>query len=155
MGDHLTELRELAASYVDGDEPVLDVAKVTYGGKVNLEQTPHGFAALGAPDTVIAGEQLANRSGQTPAVDFPAARQMALVLTARRILVWSTGGLRGKPKNFIGEVPLAAVEAVGVEDARSGTRLQIKLRSGWEVNLDAGTEAGDAFGERLRELVRR
>lgn len=153
MADDLSQLRDLAASYVDPGESVVDAVKVIYGGKVHLDQGTGGQGGFGAQDAVIAGEQLAHRVGDAPSVGFPAAKQMALVLTARRILVWATGGLRGKPKSFIGEVPVAAIAGLAVEPARSTVRLQIKLHSGWEVNLDARGEAASRFGDNLRRLV--
>lgn len=153
MSDDLAELRDLAVTYVDPGESVIDAVKVGYGGKVNLDQPGTGRGAFGAQDSVLAGEQLANRMGDAPSVGFPAAKQMALVLTAGRILIWGTGGLRGKPKNFLGEVPIAAIEGLDVQAARSSVRLQIKLHSGWEVSLEARGETAAGFGDNLRRLV--
>lgn len=158
MADYLDELTGLAREYLTADEQVLGALSVTYAGKVNLSQTPTGLAALGqGDDQVAAGEQLARRIGSEPVAVFPQARQMALVLSPRRLLVWSRGGLKGRPKAFLGEVPLAAIEQVGFEDARTGaTRISVRTNSGWEVNLESSRhESGVPFAQALAEQVER
>ena len=155
MTEQLDRLTELAQGYVRAGEEIIAVANVNYGGKVNLNQPPTGLAALGHPDeAVVAGEQLAERMGNHPEVTFPSANQMALVLTQKRLLCWSRGGFKAKPKAFIGEVPLEAVEEIGHEQARMGDRFSIKLRSGWEVNLESGPkDFGADFARQLRARV--
>jgi hypothetical protein len=157
MADYLDELKVMAREYLPAGEQVIDALNVNYGGKVNLNQPPTGLAALGHPEEqVAAGEALVERMGDHPDVTFPSARQMALVLTEGRLLMWSRGGFKGKPKAFIGEVPLDALEQVGAEEARIGTRLMIKMRSGWEVNLDTThAEAAMAFTNELQSRVER
>ncbi len=98
---------------------------------------------------LAAGEALAGRYGERPGAAFPSASQMALVLTDRRLLCWSRGGLRGKPKAFIGEVPL---DAIGTARYDSKGRLTVQMLSGWEVHLDL-TGSGEA-ADLVRGLTR-
>jgi hypothetical protein len=153
VADHFETVKELAATTLIDGEQVRTAALVNYGGKVNINQPPPGLSALGHTDTqVAAGEALAERYGDRPDVSFPSAKQMTLVLTDIRLLVWSRG-LSGKPKAFIGEVPVDAIASV-VSDARLGDdRITINMRSGWEVHLDVTKDDGRGFVEALRYAV--
>jgi hypothetical protein len=156
MSEHLDQLRQLASTYVTEDEPILGAIKVMYGGKINLNQPPRGLEKLGQGEAVQAGQELAERRAAQPSVEFPTAKQMALVLTGSRLLVWSTGGLKGKPKAFIGEVPLAGIERMEMSEGRLNAQYTLRLASGWEVTLDADRgDAGTQFGTQLKELVER
>lgn len=131
---HLDELKELATKVLVSGEGVLAAADARYAGKVNLHQPARGLVDLGHVEAQLAaGEALAERYGEHPGASFPSARQMALVLTDQRLLCWSRGGLRGKPKAFIGEVPLDTIGQVGYENPG---RLTLHLLSGWEVQLE-------------------
>ncbi len=154
MVDYLDELAGMAREHLPPGEQVLGSVAVTYAGKVNLLAPPSGLAALGTGDRVAAGEELVSRLASEPEVSFPTARQMALVLSAGRLLVWSRGGLKGKPKAFLGEVPLSGIDKVRHEQGQTGTHLFVALRSGWEYDLECGRGAGgDAFAAALEELV--
>lgn len=155
MSEQLEQLRQLAASYVDTGEEVIAAVAVNYGGKVNVDQPPTGIAALQAgQENVVAGEEIAGRQGARPGVGFPVAKQMAMVLTGGRILVWSRGGFKAKPKAYLGEVPLDAVERVAVEEGKRLDRLSVKLTSGWEVSMEANQGEGLAdFGRQLESLA--
>ena len=92
MADHFETVKELAATALIEGEQVRTAALVNYGGKVNVNQPPPGLSALGHHDTQLAaGEALVDRYGEYPEVSFPSAKQMALVLTDIRLLVWSRG----------------------------------------------------------------
>lgn len=153
MADHFDTVKELAATALIDGEQVRTAALVNYGGKVNVNQPPPGLSALGHSDTqVAAGEALAERYGDRPDVAFPSAKQMALVLTDIRLLIWSRG-LSGKPKAFIGEVPVDAIASV-VSDPRVGDgRITVYMRSGWEVHLDVTRDDGRGFVEALQYAV--
>jgi hypothetical protein len=152
MSDNLDHLRALAPDYLQPGEELIAVANVNYGGKVNLEQPIAGLAGLHAgQDNVLQGQELASRMGENPDVVFPTAKQMALLLTGGRLLVWSRGGFKDKPKAFIGEIPIEAIDRASVEEGRLADHVQIKLSSGWEVNLDSNR--GDGGAELGLELV--
>lgn len=155
MSDQLSQLALLAEGYLQPGEEILATANVNYGGKVNLEAPLTGLAALQAGQSnVTQGADMAERMGDYPDVTFPVAKSMGLVLTGGRLMVWGRGGLKGKYKGFIGEVPLPAVERVSVEEGRLTDHIQIKLTSGWEVNLDANrNEGGAALGAEMMNLV--
>lgn len=142
MPGHLEELKGLAREFVGADEAVRSAADVNYGGKVNLNQvTTSGSAVLGHQEAqTAAGEALARRLGDEPIVTFPSAAQMALVLTDTRLVIWSRGGWKGKPKAFLGEVPLTALDHITCEPRRQGDRLTVTMRSGWEITLDVTDE---------------
>jgi hypothetical protein len=153
MADHLDELKRLAADFVPAGERVRAGADVTYGGKVNLNQAPTGLAELGHHEAqVAAGEAMAQRYGDRPDVTFPSAKQMALVLTDHRLLGWSRGGWKGKPKAFLSEVPLDVIEEVTADDHHTG-RVTIRLRSGWDIQLDVTRDDGHGFIAELAGAV--
>jgi hypothetical protein len=153
VADHFDTVKELAATTLIEGEEVRTAALVNYGGKVNVNQPPPGLSALGHTDTqVAAGEALAERYGDRPDVSFPSAKQMTLVLTDIRLLVWSRG-LSGKPKAFIGEVPVDAIAAVEGDPRVGDDRITVYMRSGWEVHLDVTKDDGRGFVEALRYAV--
>lgn len=155
MNEQLDQLAALAEGYLQPGEEIIATANVNYGGKVNLDQPPTGLAALSAgPSNVAQGAELAARMGNHPGVTFPIAKSMGLVLTGGRLLVWSRGGFKGKYKAFIGDVPVEAIERVSVEEGRLTDHLQLKLTSGWEINLDANrNDGGSVLGAELEALV--
>jgi hypothetical protein len=155
MNAQLDQLAVLAQGYIQSGEEIIATANVNYGGKVNHEQPLTGLAALHAGQSNVSqGADMAERAGDHPGPDFPTARSMGLVLTGARLLVWSRGGLKAKYKSFIGDVPLEAIERVTVEEGRLTDHIQIRLGSGWEVNLDANrNEGGAALGGELLALI--
>ncbi len=154
MAEHLGELRELALEYIPDGEEILDAVDVEYAGKVNLE-APMGLEGLAdGGDRVRAGADLAARIGEHPITVFPSERQMALVLAEGRVLVWSRGGFRGKPKAFLGEVPFPTIEQVTHEDGVGGQHLVVKMWSGWQIHLEmVGDGDGEAFGSEFAARV--
>jgi hypothetical protein len=153
VADHFDTLKQLAATALIEGEQVRTAALVNYGGKVNVNQPPPGLAALGHHDTQLAaGEALVDRYGDHPDVAFPSAKQMALVLTDIRLLVWSRG-LSGKPKAFIGEVPVDAIAEVASDPKVGDDRITVYMRSGWEVHLDVTRDDGRGFVAALQYAV--
>ncbi len=155
MAEHLGELQELALEYVPDGERILNAVDVQYAGKVNLDQPAMGLDELvRGGERVSVGEDLADRLGDHPNAVFPSEKQMALVLAEGRVLVWSRGGFRGKPKAFLGEVPLPTIEQVTHEAGVGGQHLVIKMWSGWEVHLEmVGPGDGEAFGSEFATRV--
>jgi hypothetical protein len=154
MPGHLDELKVLAADFVAGGEQVRGAADVSYAGKVNLQQTATGLAELGRSEVQIAaGEALVERYGDHTDVEFPTAKQMALVVTDTHLLVWSRGGLKGKPKAFLADLPLSFVRSVDHDRGRGRSRLAIRLTTGWEFHLDVVHQDGDDFGATLAAAV--
>jgi len=152
MAKHLRDLQAVAVENLAQGERICGAALAGYGGKVNTSQPPPGLAVMGHHDTQVAvGESIAERYGARPDISFPSASQMAILLTDRRLLCWSRG-LSGKPKAFIGEVPLDAVASVTCEDRPGARRLQLGLTTGWEVQLDVTSEEG-GFVDGLLDYV--
>jgi hypothetical protein len=86
-------------------------------------------------------------------VTFPSAKQLALVLTGGRLLVWSLG-FSGKPKSALGEVPLSALSEFHTGDTRYGKLMRITLKSGAIVDLEVMRgEDGESFIANLEHLV--
>jgi hypothetical protein len=70
-------------------------------------------------------------------------------------VAWSLG-ISGRPKQFLGDVPLDAIATVDSAPARFGSHIRIRMRSGTGIDLEAlRGEAGEEFGERLRRLTGR
>jgi hypothetical protein len=86
-------------------------------------------------------------------VEFPSAKQLALVLTGGRLLAWSLG-ISGKPKQYLGDVPLSAVTDVEAGEVQFGSLIRISLRSGAVVDLEAMRgEPGEQFSSALQHLT--
>ncbi|MCC5952295.1 MAG: hypothetical protein JJU45_09395 [Acidimicrobiia bacterium] len=139
MSKHAETLEKLAESVLADGEQVYETVVVNYNGTVppaNLQapSSVGGFQAAPDPDA---------------AVTFPSARQMAILLTSTRLLVWSLG-FTGKPKQFIGEVPLRAIVEASKDEVRFGGVIRLRLYSGALVDLEAHQgEPAEAFLEHL------
>ncbi|GIU85071.1 MAG: hypothetical protein KatS3mg008_1846 [Acidimicrobiales bacterium] len=151
-GSVVDEALDRARELLSEGEQIVGALCVTYGGKLNRYQAPTGLAAEGMGDgrpAVLVGEVLAKRYEESGPIQFPAAPQMIVVLTDRRILCWSRGGLKGRPKSFLGEVELAAISAVRREEGRYQDRLTLTMRSGWEVVLESQKGTTEEFAASL------
>lgn len=86
---------------------------------------------------------------------FPTANQMALALTGGRIFAWSLG-ITGKPKQFVGEVPLAAIFSLE-QDPRHSAMVRVHMKSQTIVDLEymrgEPQEAYEAFTAELQTLL--
>lgn len=85
---------------------------------------------------------------------FPTANQMALALTGGRLFVWSLG-ISGKPKQFLGVVPMNSIAAAkGAELGGGRQSLRVVMKSGAMVDLEfMRGEAGGEFLQQLQALV--
>jgi hypothetical protein len=155
VATYLEQLVGMTQKSARDGEVVVAALEADYGGKVNLDQPPPGLVeGRYAETTIVAGQQLAERMGEHPAVVFPTSRQMALVLTSRRIHVWSRSGLKGKPKAYLGDVPLEAIERVAHEISGTRGSVMVKMNSGWEIHLDgASADESAAFATAAQQQL--
>jgi hypothetical protein len=138
------QLVALAQPGLAPGEEVLGAVRVNYNGTVqpNAATMAGGLGIeTGAPDA----DSIAA---------FPSAQLMGLVLTGGRILVWSLG-FTGKPKSFLGEVPLSAVTEVHAGEISFGPVIRLVMKSGATVDLEIPhKEPGrNDFIDHLRFLV--
>jgi hypothetical protein len=113
-----------------------------------------------APDPIAQGQGLSGLAAPAPEapdpdalVEFPSARQMLLVLTGGRLLAWGLG-FSGRPKDFIGEVPLTAVADVSYDESRFGGLLHITMKSTASVDLEVMRgEPGEPFFVEVSALI--
>ena len=130
MGTVDEQLQALAQPGLAPGEQSVASLRVAYSGTTapNTFTIETGLSALGgAPESTPDPDKL---------VTFPVANQMALLLTTQRLLVWSTG-MRGKPKAHIGAVPLRGIDEVRGADGRLGAHLDVLMKSGATVSLEA------------------
>ena len=91
--------------------------------------------------------------GHVALVPFPSAKQMALVLTGGRLLAWSLG-FSGKPKQYLGDVPLSAISEVHYGQVSFGGLIRVVMASTAVVDLEVMRgEPGDEFFAQLEHLV--
>lgn len=143
------DLAELAAPALARGEEVLATVRVNWNGMVPPAQVTSGAGLVG-----LAGlGQTIEPPTPDQLVAFPSAKQMALVLTGGRILAWSLG-LTGKPKQYLGEVPLSAIAEVQMGQVRFGGLIRIVMRSTAQVDLEVMRgEDGESFFGQLQHLV--
>lgn len=155
MNKTQAQLQPLIAQHVVAGEDCLAAVRVNYNGmsSANTLSSRPGLAGLAGLEGVDMAAAELPPPDPDALVSFPQARQMAIALTGGRLLCWSLG-LTGKPKQFLGEVPLTAVEHVGGASGRLGDVLRIRMRSGAEVDLEVlRGEDGVGFTEQLVALV--
>jgi hypothetical protein len=142
----LEQLRTLAEPMlVSGEEPLCGV-RLNYNGTVqsNALSTNPSIGGIADPE---------GTPDPDAAVSFPAANQLAVLLTGGRFLVWSLG-FSGKPKQYLGEVPLSAVREVHAGEIRFGPLVRLVMKSGATVDLEVKRhEDADGFIEHLTHLV--
>ncbi len=135
------DLMQFAAAETPEGETAISAVKVNWNGMV--PPTPlatGGIAGLGRGEFAPELEGPPADAVIAPAdpdamVTFPSARQMVLVLTEHRLLVWSLG-FSGKPKDYIGDVPLTAITAVDLGGGGFGDIVRISMASTAKVDLE-------------------
>lgn len=150
LGAVAEQLIQLAQPALAPGETALASVLVNYNGTVqpNTLTVKAGLASLAPPDMVQV-----EAPDPDSLVVFPSARQMGLVITERRLLVWALG-FSGKPKTYLGAVPLSAVETATIGEVRLGSHISLTLRSGASVDLEVlPKESGEAFVSQLHRLV--
>jgi hypothetical protein len=138
------QLVKLAQPALAPGEGILGAVRVNYNGTVQPNPTnvsPGLEAALPAPDA----DSMAA---------FPSAQLMGLVLTGGRVLVWSLG-FTGKPKTYLGEVPLTAISEVHAGEVRFGPLMRLVMKSGATVDLEIPhkEQGRNEFIDHLTSLV--
>lgn len=142
-----TDLNALASPLLADGEDVIAAVRVNWNGMV-----PPSRVTTGIPPRGAAADAPQEPDAET-LVAFPSAKQMAIVLTGGRMLAWSLG-ISGKPKQFLGDVPLTAVSAVEAASARFGSLIRISLKSGAVIDLEAMRgEPAATFGAQLQHLT--
>jgi hypothetical protein len=138
VGKHSDLIRTLAEQVLGAGEPVIETVLVNYNGTMPATSLPGSAARSGDPDAQVT---------------FPSARQMAIGVTDRQLVVFSLA-FSGKPKQHIGTVPLSAVTEVGFAETRMSGVLRLTLRSGARVDLEVlRGEPAEAFVAALEERV--
>ena len=85
--------------------------------------------------------------------DVQSRYQCVGVAAAGRLLAWSLG-ISGRPKQYLGEFPLSAIDHVEAGRVNLGSLIRISLKSGATVDLEAlRGESGEDFSEQLRQLT--
>ncbi len=142
-------LAELVTPVLEQGEELIATAKVTYNGSVQANVLTMNAAVLAIDD-----DHEPTAPDPDAVFGFPTANQMALALTGGRIFAWSLG-ITGKPKQFVGEVPLVALVAVEV-DPRHPMMVRIHMKSSTVVDLEfMRGEPYEEFTTELRTLVER
>jgi hypothetical protein len=140
------DLTALASPLLSGGEEVVAGVRVNWNGMVPPARVPSAPLPMSTPDDAAAADP-------DLLVAFPSAKQMALVLTGGRMLAWALG-ISGKPKHYLGEVPLSAVSQVEAGQVKFGSLIRITLKSGAVVDLEAlRGEPGEEFGLQLAHLT--
>lgn len=142
------DFRGLAEQALAKGEDFLCGVRVNWNGMIQPTRVsgPQGLSGLGV-------EQETPPPDPDSLVTFPSAKQMVIALTGGRILCWSLG-FSGKPKQYLGEVPLSAIEMVKMGEIRFGPLLRIVLRSGAAVDLEVMRgDDGELFYDNLVALV--
>lgn len=146
--DHIAELARPALA--PGEE-LLCTARVNYNGTAR----PNAVSIT----AVIPGIDLEEAAAPLPEPDpdavvgFPSANQMGMALTGGRLFLWALG-MTGKPKSYLGEVPLSAIREVHAGEVRLGAVLRIVMKSGAVVDLEfLRGEAAEPFVEAITALV--
>ncbi|MCX7621131.1 MAG: hypothetical protein N2037_09855 [Acidimicrobiales bacterium] len=150
MTDTLGLLMPLVQSQLKPGEELIAAVRVNYNGATqpNTFSFQAGLASIPGAETTFVG-----KPDPDLLVSFPSANQMAVGLTGGRLLVTSLG-FRGKPKAFLGSVPLSAVVEVHAGEVRFGQLVRLVLKSGASVDLELMKgEDGDTFFENLKALV--
>lgn len=144
------QLAALVAPVLAPGEELIATVKVNYNGTV-----PPNVLTLGGAVGSIAGVEAPTAAPPDPDIvlSFPTANQMVLALTGGRIFGWALG-VTGKPKQFIGEVPLSAISAVEAGDQRHASVLRVHMKSTAIVDLEfMHGQPAAAFADQLRALI--
>jgi hypothetical protein len=149
-----TDVAGLAGDLLKPGEEVLAAVRVNWNGMVPPTQAgvAGGLAGLGVPEGIAASAPSGPPDPDT-LVAFPSAKQLGLILTGARLIVWALS-FSGKPRQLAGEVPLTAIAEARLRPVRLGGVLRIVMRSGAVVELESVKgEPIDAFFEQLDHLL--
>lgn len=150
MSKNTEQLTALALAALSQGEDVRAAVRVNYNGTVQANSLTLGQALSGIEPGDDADHVEADPNA---AVAFPSARQMGLVLTPTRIMIWALG-MSGKPKQYLGQVPLAAIREANTGETHFGPVVRFVMKSGAVIDLEIMKgEAADDFIDRVSELL--
>ncbi len=150
----IEQLVDLAGTGIGGDERPLGAARINYNGssavrKATLE------AELASVTSELGLDGPASDAGIDPdtLVAFPAASQMAILVTDKRLVLWALG-FTGKPGKLIGTVPVRGIAEVHRGEISFGSLVRVVMKSGAAVDLEVkkGDDV-DAFTTALETAV--
>jgi len=119
MGDYTKTLAKPAADLLESGEQLLAATIVTPKGGLNQRFKRALVAgAIGA----------ATAPAPASEIDVPLAATMTIGVTDRRLLLFEQNKLTGRPKQFLGAVPVAQVESVTAEDGRAAMMKMLSVR---------------------------
>lgn len=145
------QIAALAQPALAPGEELLCTGRVNYNGTAR----PNAVSIT----AIIPGVDLDEAATPPPEPDpeavisFPSANQMAMALTGSRLFLWSLG-MTGKPKQYLGEVPLSAMREVHSGEVTMGAVLRIVMKSGAVVDLEfLRGEPAEQFIDAITALV--
>ena len=148
MAKDAAQIRKLIEPILGPGEELVATAHVNYNGTI----APNTLSV----DAAIAGidlDQIGGRPDPDSVVAFPSANQMALALTGSRLFCWSLG-FSGKPKQFLGEIPLTAIGEIHSGEISFGAILRVVMKSGAVVDLEfMKGEPADEFTNHIMDLT--
>jgi hypothetical protein len=143
----------LVAPVLAPGEELVATVKVNYNGTVPPNILTVGTGATGIPGLEAPATPAAGPPDPDLVLAFPTANQMVLALTGGRIFGWALG-VTGKPKQFVGEIPLSAIERVDAGDNGHASVLRVFMKSTAIVDLEfMHGEPAAAFVEQLTTRI--
>lgn len=138
-------------------EKLAEGETIISGLRVNLKGTALGvgFAAMGGVLPALAGGKVMKK-GQDQAEEsgIPFSQQMALGLTAHRIILWSRSTLSGKPKEIIGEIGLEEVSDASIEKGKLGDLITLTFAGEKKLELESvKVDKGEEFVAALKKSI--
>ena len=131
--------------------------EVRAAARVTTKGANTGAAAFGLLGVLIS--QVATRGSRAKAsqAGFPLAQRMAILVTDRRVLVYSQSGFAAKPRKLLGAVAPGSLRGARVEKGGIGTtRIGLGLGTGEELALDVvKKDDAEAFVAAVNALVGR
>ena len=148
MAKDADQIRSLVEPILVPGEQLVAVARVNYNGTI-APNTLSVEAAIAGIDLDATG----GRPDPDSVISFPSANQMALALTGARLFCWSLG-FSGKPKQFLGEVPLTALAELHTGEIQFGSILRVVMKSGAVIDLEfMKGEPAEEFTNAIMDLV--
>lgn len=144
MGEYTPKMQKVAAKELRPGESLLAGCRaMTRGSTAAIVAGAAGAVAGGAGGLMLGakltGENAAEGRAQADLAGIGHAAQVALGLTEQRLLIWKRGGLLGKAKNVIGEIPcelIATIEGSASDSMLKPDPLTVTLTDGRVVDFE-------------------